>query len=262
MSQAVRPPSRPTGAPVTTVAFLVAHEGIEQIELTTPWKEVQDAGATPLLVSTTDDQVQGFDHLDSGRHLRGRPSGLGRRRGRLRPAAAARWCRQPRCAAHGRDRRQARPRRARGRQARRRHLPRAVDAGRGRRRPGTHRHVVAEPAHRPAQRRRHLGRRGARGRPRGPRPADHQPQPRRPRGVLQGGRRPSSPDRRSVPSSRRSPVRPVAADPWERPVPDPESEPAVDRRARHRARARARPLRTLARRSSTSRGRSGGCDGP
>jgi protease I len=49
---------------VTTVAFLVAHEGIEQVELTEPWKDVQDAGATPILVSTTSDEVQGFDHLD------------------------------------------------------------------------------------------------------------------------------------------------------------------------------------------------------
>jgi protease I len=49
---------------VTTVAFLVAHEGIEQVELTEPWKDVQDAGATPILVSTTSGEVQGFDHLD------------------------------------------------------------------------------------------------------------------------------------------------------------------------------------------------------
>jgi protease I len=49
---------------MTTVAFLVAHEGVEQVELTQPWKDVQDAGATPILVSTTDDEVQGFDHLD------------------------------------------------------------------------------------------------------------------------------------------------------------------------------------------------------
>jgi protease I len=49
---------------VSTVAFLVADEGIEQVELTTPWRDVQDAGATPILVSTTDGQVQGFDHLD------------------------------------------------------------------------------------------------------------------------------------------------------------------------------------------------------
>ena len=30
-----------------TVAFLVAPEGIEQAELTEPWKAVQDAGGTP-----------------------------------------------------------------------------------------------------------------------------------------------------------------------------------------------------------------------
>jgi protease I len=49
---------------MATVAFLVAHEGVEQVELTQPWKDVQDAGATPILVSTTDGEVQGFDHLD------------------------------------------------------------------------------------------------------------------------------------------------------------------------------------------------------
>lgn len=49
---------------MATVAFLVAHEGIEQIELTRPWQDVTDAGSTPVLVATTDDEVQGFDHLD------------------------------------------------------------------------------------------------------------------------------------------------------------------------------------------------------
>jgi protease I len=49
---------------VTTVAFLVAHEGIEQIELTSPWQAVQEAGAAPVLVSYTTDPVQGFNHLD------------------------------------------------------------------------------------------------------------------------------------------------------------------------------------------------------
>jgi protease I len=47
-----------------TVAFLVAPEGIEQVELTEPWQAVQDAGGTPQLVSTTDGEVQGFNHLD------------------------------------------------------------------------------------------------------------------------------------------------------------------------------------------------------
>jgi protease I len=47
-----------------TVAFLVAPEGIEQVELTEPWKAVQDAGGTPRLVSTQPGTVQAFDHLD------------------------------------------------------------------------------------------------------------------------------------------------------------------------------------------------------
>ena len=34
-----------------TVAFLVASEGIERVELTEPWKAVSDAGATPVLLS-------------------------------------------------------------------------------------------------------------------------------------------------------------------------------------------------------------------
>lgn len=47
-----------------TVAFLVAPEGIEQVELTEPWKTVEAAGGTPKLVSTTDGSVQAFNHLD------------------------------------------------------------------------------------------------------------------------------------------------------------------------------------------------------
>ncbi len=47
-----------------TIAFLVAPEGIEQVELTEPWKAVQDAGGTPRLVSTSAGEVQAFNHLD------------------------------------------------------------------------------------------------------------------------------------------------------------------------------------------------------
>ena len=47
-----------------TIAFLVAPEGIEQVELTAPWKAVQDAGGTPTLVSTDSGTVQAFNHLD------------------------------------------------------------------------------------------------------------------------------------------------------------------------------------------------------
>jgi protease I len=49
-----------------TVAFLVAAEGIEQVELTEPWKAVQEAGGTPTLVSPEAGTVQAFHHLDKG----------------------------------------------------------------------------------------------------------------------------------------------------------------------------------------------------
>src|SRR3954452_7930830 len=48
------------------VAFLVANEGVEQIELTSPWQAVKEAGASPVLVSVADGQVQAFNHLDKG----------------------------------------------------------------------------------------------------------------------------------------------------------------------------------------------------
>jgi protease I len=47
-----------------TVAFLVAAEGIEQVELTAPWQAVADAGGTPKLLSPEGGEVQAFDHLD------------------------------------------------------------------------------------------------------------------------------------------------------------------------------------------------------
>jgi len=34
-----------------TIAFLVATEGIEQVELTEPWQAVEKAGGTPRLLS-------------------------------------------------------------------------------------------------------------------------------------------------------------------------------------------------------------------
>ncbi len=48
------------------VAFLVAPEGIEQVELTGPWQAVEEAGATPVLLSTAEGKVQAFHHLDKG----------------------------------------------------------------------------------------------------------------------------------------------------------------------------------------------------
>jgi protease I len=46
------------------IAFLVAPEGIEQVELTEPWKAVEEAGGKPELVSISDGEVQAFNHLD------------------------------------------------------------------------------------------------------------------------------------------------------------------------------------------------------
>jgi len=48
------------------IAFLVAPEGVEQVELTEPWKAVEQSGGSPRLVSTEPGQVQGFNHLDKG----------------------------------------------------------------------------------------------------------------------------------------------------------------------------------------------------
>jgi protease I len=47
------------------VAFL-ATDGVEQVELTEPWKKVEDEGGTPELVSLESGEIQGFNHLDKG----------------------------------------------------------------------------------------------------------------------------------------------------------------------------------------------------
>jgi protease I len=49
-----------------TVAFLVAPEGTEQVELTRPWQAVEEAGGTPRLLSTSSGRIQAFHHLDRG----------------------------------------------------------------------------------------------------------------------------------------------------------------------------------------------------
>jgi protease I len=45
------------------IAFLVAAEGIERVELTEPWKAVTEAGHQPVLLSPKTGEVQTFDHL-------------------------------------------------------------------------------------------------------------------------------------------------------------------------------------------------------
>jgi protease I len=46
------------------IAFAVANEGIEQVELERPWQAVEDAGATPDLIAPDEGTVQAFNHLD------------------------------------------------------------------------------------------------------------------------------------------------------------------------------------------------------
>ena len=155
-----------------TIAFLVAPEGIEQVELTDPWEAVESAGGTPRLLSTRTARVQAFNHLDKadtfdvdaivadadpdgydGLVLPGgvaNPDAL-----RLDEDAVAFVRAFVEAGTSGRG-----------------DLPRAVDADRGRRRRRQTDDVVAEPADRPAQRRRGVGRRGGRRR----REAGHQSQ--------------------------------------------------------------------------------------
>lgn len=45
-------------------AFLVANEGIEQAELTQPWKAIEQAGGMPELVAPKAGEAQAFHHLD------------------------------------------------------------------------------------------------------------------------------------------------------------------------------------------------------
>ncbi|MFZ2512543.1 MAG: type 1 glutamine amidotransferase domain-containing protein [Gordonia sp. (in: high G+C Gram-positive bacteria)] len=64
-TDSARPPD--PSAPVANspiVAFLVAPEGVEQVELVTPWHAVVDAGARPRLISTQLGEIQAFNGLD------------------------------------------------------------------------------------------------------------------------------------------------------------------------------------------------------
>lgn len=48
----------------TRIAFLVANEGVEQVELTRPWEAVKGAGGDPVLAAPASGTVQAFEHLD------------------------------------------------------------------------------------------------------------------------------------------------------------------------------------------------------
>ncbi|MEU1817695.1 type 1 glutamine amidotransferase domain-containing protein [Streptomyces roseifaciens] len=46
------------------IAFLAAPEGVEQVELTEPWRAVLEAAGAPRLVSTKSGRIQAYHHLD------------------------------------------------------------------------------------------------------------------------------------------------------------------------------------------------------
>jgi protease I len=46
------------------IAFLMAPEGVEQVELTEPWKAVEEAGWEPSLISLRPGSIQAFEHYD------------------------------------------------------------------------------------------------------------------------------------------------------------------------------------------------------
>jgi protease I len=48
------------------ILFITANEGVEQVELTSPWQAVEAAGGEPVLAATEAGKVQGFNHLDKG----------------------------------------------------------------------------------------------------------------------------------------------------------------------------------------------------
>jgi protease I len=48
------------------IAFLIANEGVEQVELTRPWDAVKEAGAEPELITPEGGEAQAFNHLDKG----------------------------------------------------------------------------------------------------------------------------------------------------------------------------------------------------
>ncbi len=47
------------------IAFL-ATDGVEQIELTEPWKAVEKAGAEPVLIASEPGEILGLNHIDKG----------------------------------------------------------------------------------------------------------------------------------------------------------------------------------------------------
>lgn len=48
------------------IAFLMANEGVEEVEFTRPWEAVEQAGGEAHLITPNGGGVQAFNHLDKG----------------------------------------------------------------------------------------------------------------------------------------------------------------------------------------------------
>jgi protease I len=48
----------------TTIAFMAANEGMEQVEFTEPWQAVKEAGGRPELLAPEPGKAQAVNHLD------------------------------------------------------------------------------------------------------------------------------------------------------------------------------------------------------
>ena len=135
------------------IAFAVAKEGIEQVELTSPWEAVKEAGGEPVLVSVEKGQVQAFNHLDKADTFdvdaTFADADADAYDGLVLPGGVA----NPDALRLDEDAVAFIKGVLRQRPARRGDLPRPVVAGGGRRGPRPHADLVAQPPDRPAQRR-------------------------------------------------------------------------------------------------------------
>jgi protease I len=52
------------------IAFLMANEGVEQVELTEPRKALEKAGATTELLSIKTGEIEAFDHFDKAKKIK------------------------------------------------------------------------------------------------------------------------------------------------------------------------------------------------
>jgi putative intracellular protease/amidase len=57
------------------IAFLVANEGVEQVELEKPWDAAKEAGGQPELIAPEPGEIQAFEHLDQADTFAARGNG-------------------------------------------------------------------------------------------------------------------------------------------------------------------------------------------